>query len=134
MVVVLPLVPVTPIKAMAPLGRPQNSAANAPAHWATGSGSTKTASPAAGGLAAAAASPIRAAAAPAARAWGQKLPPSTWAPGNPTNRVPGPTRLESQVRLVISPLAKPAGTSNPTWARSGWSNGAMGGISQLAPF
>ena len=74
---------------------------------------------------AAAAELITAATAPACSAWGQKQPPSTWVPGNPTNSVPRPTRRESQLIPLTSPLGKPSGSSRPTSRRIGWSSWVM---------
>ena len=112
-VVVLPLVPVTPIRARCWLGCCQKAAASWPAQVATGSATTTTASPGPGGLAAAAAGPITAAAAPAARAWGQNRPPSTAPPGRPTNRLPAAIRRESQLTSRTWGLGRPGGTAKP---------------------
>ena len=119
-VVVLPLVPVTPIRRNRWLGCCQNSAASRPAQRATGSATTSTGSPSAGGRAAAAAGPITASTAPAFRASGQNWPPSTWVPGRPTNMVPAPIRRESQLTVVMSAFSSPGGTARPTWRSKGW--------------
>ena len=112
-VVVLPLVPVTPIRANFELGWFQKLAASSPAQYATGSETTTTGSSAAGGSAAAAAGPITAAA-PAANTWRQKQPPSTWLPGRPTKRVPAPAWRESLQRLTIDGLPRLGGRGKPT--------------------
>ena len=113
LVVVLPFVPVIPINASWLLGSPQKAEAIRPATWATGSATTKTGSPGAGGSCSAAPGPITAAVAPPCNAARQKVPPSTFSPGKPTNKVPAATRLESQVTSVIKGSGNPLGTLSP---------------------
>ena len=120
-VVVFPLVPVTPISPKRVEGCCQNADASSPAQTDTGSGNTRTASPETGGWDAAACSPIRTAAAPAARACGQKLPPSTLSPGRPMNKLPSPTQRESQVSDVTVAFARPEGTGKPAAFSRAWS-------------